>query len=129
MDPTGLCKERLRLYEANRYFREGEGEPLYVKASSIRISGVYSSDFNSKGDTMVYRTKIISNNNDFLTYGNITLKYEGNNQISILPDNYGFEMHKGRFFRNIETIIGHAIAGNGTPYDITFVGNVNINPN
>ena len=126
IDPLGLCKNDWTLSQANSHFRTGNGAPITVDASSIRITGVSASDFDSIGDRQLYRTKIISNNVDFLVYGNITLEYAGNNQVNILPDNYGFEMHEGRVARNIETLIGHIIAGEGTPYDINFQGTVSI---
>lgn len=40
-----------------------------------------------------------------------------------LIDNYGFEMHPKRPFRNIITVIGSWVAGEGTPYDIYGYGN------
>jgi RHS repeat-associated protein len=128
VDPYGLCADDLSLSQANRHYRDGNGTPLYVDAASIRINGVYSSDFNSAGDRQLYTTKIFSKNGDFFVYGNITLEYAGNNQVNILPDNYGFEMHEGRPLRNIETKIGGFIAGEGTPYDIHFEGTVPIKP-
>ena len=128
LDVLGLCADNLTLSEANRHYREGGGTPITVDASSIRITGVNSSDFSGVGDTELYRTRIFSASGDFFVYGNIRLVYAGGNQINILPDNYGFEMHEGRPFRNFETRIGSFIAGEGTPYDIHFEGTVPINP-
>ena len=130
IDPLGLeaIINDLTLGEANRHYREGNGEPITVDSSSIRISGVNSSDFSGMGDKEPYRTRIFSSGGDFFVYGTVTLEYSGNNRVNILPDIYDFDIQQGRPFRNIETIIGHSVAGEGTPYRISFDGSVPINP-
>jgi hypothetical protein len=121
-------RHRIGKTEIEFLINNGNGEPLTVDASSVRIEGVYSTDFDGVGDTIPYRTKIISDQSDFLVYGTVTLEYQRNNQIRILRDRYDFDIQEGRFFRNVETVVGGAYAGQGQSYYIHFNGTVDIEP-
>lgn len=72
----------------------------------------------------------MTRSSDGRVYGNITVEYLGNNQVSILPDTYNFEQH-GSFFssagRNTANVIGRVSAGDGIPYKINFRGVNTIN--
>ena len=50
--------------------------------------------------------------------------FNGNRVIQVEKDRYDFDMHEVssayEFFRNVATVIGSAVAGSGTPFDILF---------
>ena len=77
---------------------------------------------------------LVSSNsiNDGLVYGQITLKRYPNHQVRAYSDKYNFEMHSWRnpmnWGRNIETLIGRKVAGNGMPYEINIYGSKTLKP-
>ena len=114
---------KLSLKEANQWYRKGGGETLEVDASKVDLNFLNSDDFTI-GKTKPVQT--LGRSRDGLVYGNITITYEGNNQFSIKPDFYNFEMHSGggfkTWFRNVATRVGSWNAGKGTSYKIIFNG-------
>ncbi len=112
----------LTLSEANEWYRNGNGEPLYV---DIRKIGLYDILFSlpENGAYVNLLTKGL-NPIDGLVYGHIYLKPQQNGSVKANPDTYDFDMHSGTSFltrvRNVETIIGSIVAGRGTPYQIKF---------
>lgn len=64
------------------------------------------------------------NVNEGLVYGNLILQYLGNNSVIVSPDIYNFDIKHwnslGMDIRNIETIIGLQVAGQGIPFKINF---------
>jgi RHS repeat-associated protein len=117
---------KLTLSEANDWYSNGNGEPLYVDASKIDLSPVTTEDMNvGEGKVFNFASPRYANTETGLVYGNIKLTLL-NSQGSVLLggkngllDNYGFEMHEGGSkFRNFATKIGKAIAGSGISYDI-----------
>jgi RHS repeat-associated protein len=116
----------LTLSEANDWYRNGDGQPLYVDASKIDLSPVYKGDIK-EGETRSpnYASPRYANRATGLVYGQLSLtglNSEGAVRIgntSGLIDNYGFEMHSGGItFRNVATTIGKINAGNGQSFDI-----------
>lgn len=113
---------KMSLEEANSWYRNGDGKAVTLDASKIDLNSVDTSKW-VKGKT--YGVQTLINSNDGRVLGNITVKYLGNNQVSILPDTYNFEQH-GKFmdspFRNAATVIGAWKAGDGKQYQINFRG-------
>ncbi|OWP82665.1 hypothetical protein BWK59_14655 [Flavobacterium davisii] len=121
IDPPGK-KGRVTptLEEANEHYRNGGGKPMTVDASTVDLDFVDTSKM-VKGKT--YPIQTLTTSKDGRVYGGITVKYLGNNQVSILPDTYNFEQHGSFFsstFRNTANAIGRWYAGDGTPYKINF---------
>ena len=116
----------LTLDEANEWYREGNGQPLFTSLEKIDMSGVYS-----KGDkaideywtiNLLRQSKSI---NDGLVYGSIQIKQYPNDYVRAYADIYDFEMHPWEWStlkRNIFTIIGRIYAGKGTKYEINIYG-------
>ena len=123
----------LTLSEANEWYRNGGGEPLYADLGQIDMSGILS-----LGESYVEQRKsfnLLMNSNSIetgLVYGNITLKRYSNHQVRAFADTYNFEMHSWKnplnWGRNIETIIGSKVAGKGVPYVIHFYGSQTLTP-
>ncbi|MDH6353685.1 hypothetical protein M2132_000002 [Dysgonomonas sp. PH5-45] len=118
---------KLTFFEANDWYRNGNGQPLYVDASKIDLSPVTTTDLEEgKGRYINFASPSYANLETGLVYGNIKLTLLNENTGSVklggengLLDNYGFEMHKGGSkFRNFATKIGKMVAGNGKEYDI-----------
>jgi len=116
----------LTLDEANEWYRNGNGEPLYVDASRINLSPMEKGDFNGVGDSKYinFLDPRTFNKEAGLVYGTIKLtllnhsgsvKLGGKNN---LLDVYNFDQQSGRPFRNIATWIGQEYAGQGTTYKI-----------
>jgi hypothetical protein len=117
---------KLTLSEANEWFRNGNGDPLYVDASQISLYPITTIDINV-GESKVFNfaSPKYANAETGLVYGNIKLTLvDENGSVKLggangLLDNYGFEMHEGGSkFRNVATKIGRAVAGDGTTYNI-----------
>ncbi|MFV0501805.1 MAG: hypothetical protein ACK5MH_09475 [Bacteroidales bacterium] len=123
----------LTLSEANDWYRNGNGQPLFTDLNQIDLSGVYSLGKNYVGDEKVIN--LITNSasiNDGLVYGNITLKRYPNNQVRAYSDPYDFDMKSWlnpvNWGRNIETKIGQRVAGQGTNYEINIYGSKTLKP-
>ena len=115
---------KITLEEANQWYRNGNGQPLFVDINKINLPTSMISKKSSIGQKQVVNT-LFGSIRDGIVYGAITVKYYPNNGVRAFSDNYGFEMktpwlkHVGR---NIETIIGSMVAGQGMPYDIHIYG-------
>jgi hypothetical protein len=116
---------RLTLSEANDWYRNGGGEPLYVDAAQIDLSPIYIGDI-AVGQTrqVNYASPGNANLSTGLVYGTLTLtglSSDGAVRIgntSGLIDRYDFDMQPGRTARNVATSIGGRVAGQGTPFNI-----------
>ena len=115
----------LTLSEANDWYRNGNGQPLYVDESKIDLSPMYVGSIKEGESIQVnYASPLTPNLATGLVYGAITLTgLNSNGAVSLsnqdhIIDNYGFEMHPNRPFRNFITKIGEKVAGEGMPYDI-----------
>jgi len=116
----------LTLKEANEWYRNGNGEPLFVDASKIDLSPVKKSDFSEIGDSFYKNFAFTLNTKTGVVYGNIkltliddkgTIKLGGKNGFL---DKYDFDYKEGvkNIPRNIATWIGEKVAGKGTGYTI-----------
>ena len=112
------------LDEANDWYRNGNGAPLYPDISKINLGKIYPLP---KGIKACYN--LLSESCDpqaGLVYGNITLLHIGDNMVRAYHDTYDFEMKSWfnplNWGRNLETIIGGKVAGEGTPYQMKFIG-------
>lgn len=118
----------MSLEEANNWYRNGNGKAVTLDASKIDLNSVDTKGW-VKGKT--YTVQTLVNSSDGRVLGNITVKYLGNNQVSILADTYNFEQH-GKFldspFRNAATVVGKLWAGEGKQYQINFKGINTIRP-
>ena len=122
---------KITLGEANEWFRNGEGSPLYVDSAKIDLSPVETSDFGDK-DSMYYNffTDGQGDSTTGRVYGTIklsltdengTVKLGGNNGHL---DTYDFDIKENKSnnfktgLRNFGTRVGRALAGKGTAYKI-----------
>ena len=117
----------ITLSEANNWYREGGGKPLYADFNQIDMSR-----FRSLGDSFIgkqYTFNLLSiygATNDALVYGNLTFTRLPNDRVKAEKDIYDFDMHPWnsvrRIGRNVETIIGNIVAGRGKGFPIYFYG-------
>ena len=96
--------------EANKWYRKGNGAPLYVDLNKIDLSGIISFGKYFIGQTKVFNLLLHSGNiNEGLVYGQITLKRYPNHEVRAFSDKYNFEMHNWsnpfNWPRNIQTYI------------------------
>ena len=119
----------LTLTEANDWYRNGDGNPLYVDASKIDLFPVTTGTFE-KGEgsskTINFLGRYLNPGPTGFVYGNIelTLLNKSTGEVRLgnsdgRLDNYGFEQQpKGSSWRNFATKIGGWVAGTGKPFDI-----------
>ena len=113
----------LTLNEANKWYREGNGQPLFVSFEKIDMSGVYSKGDKAIGKEWKVNLSFRSaSTNDGLVYGQIKIKQYPNDYVRAYADWYDFDMHSFwnpfNWPRNFATIIGGILAGNGVRYEI-----------
>ncbi|EAS20175.1 hypothetical protein BBFL7_02576 [Flavobacteria bacterium BBFL7] len=123
----------ITLDEANKWFREGNGEPLFTSLEKINMAGLISYGENYVGEVKVFNLLINSlNANDGAVYGSITLKRYPNHTVRAFADTYNFELHDPSnplyVPRNLETAAGHIYAGEGQSYQINLYGSKRITP-
>ncbi|TCO96384.1 RHS repeat-associated protein [Bacteroides heparinolyticus] len=123
----------LTFKEANKWYREGNGEPLFVDLDKIDLSGIVSLGEKYVGQVKAFNLLLVSNSvNDGLVYGQITLKRYPNHTVRAFADKYNFEMHSWKnplnWGRNAETVIGGIVAGKGTGYEINIYGSKKLKP-
>lgn len=88
---------KITLGEANNWYRNGNGKPLFADLSKVDLAFVSASDFKGVGDVRTFQSLFKSD--DGFIYGNITLKYEGGTRVSVTKgyhDTYNFERHNTR---------------------------------
>jgi hypothetical protein len=117
----------LTLNEANEWYRNGNGQPLFVDLSKIDLSNLYSLRDNYIGEEKYINLFFASiSTNDALIYGTIKLKRYPNDQVKAYADVYDFNMHNSKnplnWTRNIQTSIGSYYAGEGQKYEINIYG-------
>lgn len=118
--------------EANDWYSNGNGQPLYADIRKLDLSNFYSLGDKYIGKEYVFN---LLNTNGFtddgLVYGNVTFKRTPNDCVTIYKDTYDFDMKSWSnpdcWLRNIETIIGGMVAGEGTPFDIYFYNQAKLN--
>lgn len=115
----------LTLSEANQWYREGNGQPLYVDMSKIDLSPLtieYLQNRNGQPYNFLYSA--LFNTQTALIYGSIKVTLLNNDGTVTLGtnnyiDTYDFDHHaNGDIFRNFATKIGKAVAGEGMRYKI-----------
>ncbi|MGJ1362750.1 hypothetical protein ACR79B_16890 [Sphingobacterium spiritivorum] len=120
----------LTLEEANDWYRNGKGEPLYVNAAKIDLSPIKVEDFKDRDS---FTPNFFLTTNLQITgrvYGSIklTIINKDNGQVKLgnnqgLLDIYDFDIRKrdGSIktdVRNLGTKIGGMVAGEGQSYNI-----------
>ena len=123
----------LTLEEANKWYREGNGQPLYTDIKKIDLSRIRSFGEKYVGQVKTFNLLVSSNSlDDGLVYGNITLKRYPNNSVRAYADKYDFDMKSWKnpinWSRNGETIIGKHVAGKGKPFEINIYGSQELKP-
>ena len=124
----------LTLEEANDWYRNGNGQPLYVSLDRINLAGVFSLGEHYVGTTEMCNLLLLGSfsPNDALVYGTITLKRYPYHTVKAFSDRYDFDMktwwNPMNWGRNIETLIGKKIAGNGKGYEIIIYGSKELKP-
>jgi RHS repeat-associated protein len=123
----------LTLGEANDWYQNGNGQPLFMALDKIDLSLLYS-----KGEKYVGEFKHVSlfnasnSINDALVYGTIGLTRYPNHQVKGTYDTYDFDMHESggvtTWLRNRATEIGEWVAGEGAAYRIYFNGTKTLMP-
>ena len=117
----------LTLQEANEWYRNGNGEPLYIDLKKLDLSCFVSLGDEYIGKEYTFNLSIWSNNiNEKLVFGNVKFIRCPNDGVRAYADTYDFDMKSGLnpliIIRNIQTIIGSIVAGKGVPYNIYFYG-------
>jgi hypothetical protein len=107
----------ITLDEANKWFREGDGKPLYVDLAKIDLSSIKQGDFKANGQITYFQT--LFNSKDGRVYGNMGLKLE-NGRAKGNYDDYDFDIkpytNKTKvspaelIVRNLATQIGNGTA-------------------
>ena len=135
----------LSLFEANTWYRFGNGVAITVDPSYIDLSNVNPDLLINSGNKVVcVNLSTLGPLDVGLVYGKLDLIYAENNQVTIVENEYDFrtgasngnpwfESFSG-FGRNVGTEAGGMVAGFGTPYMINFTGgdgkgNLNANYN
>lgn len=124
---------KVNLEEANNWFNNGNGQPLFVDLGKIDMTGISSSRFSGVGSREPFNLLYNSNDLDAIkVIGSLTLKLYPDNKVKAFQDKYNFEQHSWKnplnYPRNILTVIGSAVAGEGTEYPINFYGTQTIKP-
>ena len=115
----------LTLSEANQWYREENGQPLYVDMSKIDLSPVTINNLTlNKVKYVNFAGLLYPNLKTGLVYGTLGLTLlDKTGHVRIgnsngLIDQYDFDYQTGRHFRNFATKIGNALAGKGVGYNI-----------
>ena len=124
---------KVTLSEANDWFKNGNGQPLFMDLGKIDLSGISSSRFKGVGSKEAFNLLLNSNSIDAgVVLGNVTLRLHPDNKVKGFPDKYDFESHSWlnplNWPRNVETIIGRNVAGEGNKYPIYLYGSQTIKP-
>jgi hypothetical protein len=123
----------ITLSEANDWYRNGGGQPLFADLPKLDLSGIYSLGEDYVGQVKSINLLVNSNSlNDGLVYGQVTFKRYPNHHVRAYADEYNFEMHNPKnplnWPRNAKTIIGRSFAGQGQKYEINLYGSKQLKP-
>ncbi|UPT70707.1 MAG: hypothetical protein M0D53_16850 [Flavobacterium sp. JAD_PAG50586_2] len=129
-DPKG--RKAPTLEEANKHYREANGKPMTVDASTIDLNFV---DTTGWVEGNKYEVSTLLSSKHGRVFGKLNLVYKGNNQVAIESNMYDFDIvrvgcggacclvsNPKLVGRNIATWMGDVYAGKGTPYMINFNG-------
>lgn len=118
------------LDEANKWFREGDGKPLFVDLSKMDLSAIGQSDFSKVGERKYFQTLFSSK--DGRVYGNIGLTLQSGGKVKGTYDDYDFDIKSYTnqtkmtpaelIIRTAATAIGQMKAGDGQGFRIYFNG-------
>jgi len=136
---SGDVIERLTLSQANKHYRDGEGEALTVNAAKVDLSGVDRSRL--KLDKPVEVNLSTNGSRDGLVYGKLALTLRSNGRVDITTNTYDFDTGVGpggvgghpwfgknsSFWRNLATKAGNIVARSGKGYPIIFKGQGDLN--
>ncbi len=108
----------LTLEEANEWFRNGKGDPLFVNASKVDLSNYKSLGDDYIGKNYTFNTLFSSKHGRI--FGNLNFKRIPDDRVKISKDIYDFDIKEWSKYpvRNILTIIGSWVAGDGKSYNI-----------
>lgn len=115
---------KLTMSEANEWYRNGGGKPLFVDASKIDLTPVYKGDLKPGESKYVnFASPRNANFSTGLLYGTIKLTLLDASSVKLggkdgLLDRYDFDYQDGRTGRNLATWLGKQVAGEGTGYPI-----------
>ncbi len=124
----------LTIDEVDFWYRNGNGQPLFVNLTSIDLGNISSEDFIGIGETDFFNLLLNGSSiNDFIIYGSITLRLYPNDIVKAFSDKYDFEMHKPlwnplNWPRNYEAYYGGKQAGQGKKFKIMINGSSRIRP-
>ncbi len=124
---------KLTFKEANDWYRDGNGQPLFVALDKIDLSFLVSFGEKYVGQKKATNLLLSSNSTeDWLIYGTITLKRYSNHRVRAYADEYDFGMQNKwnplNWPRNLQTKIGHKFAGKGNDYEINIYGSTKLKP-
>ena len=97
--------------EADKWWLEGSGNPLYVDISEIDLPDITTESF-PEDNSVIYKNFIWGLSNTGKTYGTLRIELLDKNTGEVLignqsfVDEYDFSMQKGRPLRNMATKIG-----------------------
>jgi hypothetical protein len=115
----------ITLNEANEWYRNGKGEPLFADLRKIDLTGFRSLGESKVGENYNYNLIYTSGSkDDRLVYGSLTFIRTPNDGVRAYADGYDFDMKpwRGNTVRNIQTLIGRRVAGEGKSYSIFLYG-------
>lgn len=120
----------ISLDEANDWYRNGHGAPLFADLTKIDLSAFRSMGDSKVGKKYTYNLLYWGKLEDGLVYGSITFVRTPNDGVRAYADRYNFDMKSWKnpfnWGRNIETKIGESKAGSGQSYLIYFYGTVTL---
>jgi hypothetical protein len=125
----------LTLDEANKWYREGHGDNLFIDIGKLNLDDISTKDLDSKGRINLFLEDPTSN--EGLVYGTVYFKVIDVNTVKAMSnekfDVYDFDIKHGydglnkehiiiSYIRNPETWVGEKYAGKGTPFKISAYG-------
>ena len=122
---------KLTLFEANGWYRNGNGKDLYIDINSLDLSCFSSLGDKYVGEQYYFNLLTCGNPLDGLVYGNLGFERTPNDSVKSLGDTYDFDIKEwsdGNIIRNIETYIGAWVAGKGVSYKIIIYGEQKLKP-
>jgi len=123
---------RFTIDESYNWWKNGKGVAVRVPLNTIDLSLVTPQYFNNvvKGEKTI-QTQLTVGLMNGVVHGQMRLKYYGNNEVRAYYGNYDFEMHDWERspVRNVFTLMGRWIHGEGEVYKIEIYGSAPISPN
>ena len=120
---------KLTLEEANEWYKNGNGQELFVDINQIDLSMLYSLGDKYIGKRYVFNLFTLGSK-DGKVYGSLTFIRYPNDTCRAFADKYDFDMKSWKnplnWFRNIATIAGSVYAGKGVPYTINIYGSAQL---